>query len=120
MRLPGPDGRFDVRDHNRCVCPCSELGMTALEDFTNEFIETNNFKLLEDPTSLDVLLQRFTTEIFDPNDIFDVANVVNDDLQDPCIFTIHIKVVFNVILAAFTNRDSDPEIFRIYHEAVRY
>jgi hypothetical protein len=94
-------------------------GMTALEDFTNEFVETNNFKLLEDPTSLDVLLQRFTTEIVDPNDIFDVANVVNDDLRDPRILTIHTKVVFDVILAALMNGDSDPEIFKIYHEAVR-
>jgi hypothetical protein len=119
MRLPGPDARFDARDHNQCVYPCSGLGMTDLDDFTNEFIETNNFKLLEDPTSLDVLLQRFTTEIVDPNDIFDVANVVNDDLQDPHILTIHTKVVFSVILAVLTNGDSDPEIFRIYHETVR-
>jgi hypothetical protein len=93
--------------------------MTVLEDFTNEFIEINNFKLLEDPTSLDVLLQRFTTEIVHPNDIFDVANGANDDLRDPRILTIHTKIVFDVILAALTNGDSDPEIFRIYHEAVR-
>jgi hypothetical protein len=93
--------------------------VTTLEDFTNEFIEISYLELLKDPTSLDILLEYLTTDAVNPNKIFVIANAVDGVWRGPRMLTIYTNVIFDVILVALINSDSDPEIFRIYHETVR-
>jgi hypothetical protein len=90
-----------------------------MEDFTNKFIKINHLDLPEDLTSLNVLLECLTTETIDLNNILAVANAVNNDLHNPGMLTIDTKIVFDVVLAALTNDDSDPEICVIYYKTVR-
>lgn len=77
-----------------------EWGVQSLEKFVDNYIESKN---LQEPTNIDhvgVLIDHLDHGIDDPNDIYTVANIVNDALQDERFERVPPEVIFKILVAS--------------------
>ena len=85
-----------------------EWGITTLENFMAGYIQEKGLKPPPDVDHLGVLIEHLEQGIDDPNDITDVANVVNDALDDERFESVPPEVIFKILVASDQKKLEQP------------
>lgn len=77
-----------------------EWGVTSLEKFVDDYIQEKGIKPPPEVDYIAVLIDNLERGIEDPNNIIEVANIVNDALEDPRFEDIPPEIIFKVLITA--------------------
>lgn len=86
-----------------------EWGVQSLENFVDNYI---NQKKLDEPQNIDhlgILIDHLNHGIDDPNDIYAVANLINDALRDERFEKVAPEVIFKILIACDQKKVDDEE-----------
>ncbi|KAK8866680.1 hypothetical protein M9Y10_009647 [Tritrichomonas musculus] len=85
-----------------------EWGVTSLEKFIEGYIQDKSLKPPPEADHLGVLIDHLEQGIDDPNDIIDVANVVNDALDDERFESVPPEIIFKILIASDQKKLEQP------------
>lgn len=85
-----------------------EWGIPTLERFMENYIQEKGLKPPPEVDHLGVLIEHLEQGIDDPNDIIDVANVVNDALDDERFESVPPEVIFKILVASDQKKLEQP------------
>lgn len=77
-----------------------EWGVQNLETFVDNYIEAKDLQQPENVDHVGVLIDHLNHGIDDPNDVYAVANVVNDALKDERFEKVPPEVIFKILVAS--------------------
>ena len=78
----------------------SEWGVQSLENFVDNYIESKNLEPPENVDYVGILIDHLDHGIDDPNDVYSVANIVNDALKDERFERVPPEVIFKILIAS--------------------